>query len=240
MNNLSDMHFHLDGFPNHLEVYNEINKYEQYTLCVTNSLDIYEACVKTYKETKYVRFAVGHHPKNDHASFSLNRFIKFARNTKYIGEVGLDFSVKSKLKREQQLNIFSNILSSVGEEGKIFSLHSYKAEDEIYELIKEYANKSTFILHWYNGKVETLRKLINIGCYFSLNIKQLRLNPDIIKEIPLNRILIETDEPHGNKSSNLYMPSKLSTIYGYFDLSLGTETNKIIYNNLLQILKKHV
>lgn len=51
MNNLIDTHFHLDYYRNHKEIYNGINKFKQYTLCVTNQPEVFESCIDIYKTT---------------------------------------------------------------------------------------------------------------------------------------------------------------------------------------------
>ena len=64
MSKLIGMHFHLDFYANHRQVYNRINQMEQHTLCVTNQPEIFESCIELYKPTKYVQFGVGFHPQN--------------------------------------------------------------------------------------------------------------------------------------------------------------------------------
>lgn len=54
---LIDTHFHLDYYRNHKYWYDQINKLQQYTLCVTNSPEVYRSCRELYPETKYIKFA---------------------------------------------------------------------------------------------------------------------------------------------------------------------------------------
>ena len=78
---LIDTHFHLDYYKNHEYWYNQINKLQQYTLCVTNS------------ETKYVKFALGYNPQQSlKVDFSKSTFLHELSTTQYVGEVGLDYS----------------------------------------------------------------------------------------------------------------------------------------------------
>ena len=56
---LIDTHFHLDFYREHRYWYDQINAMKQYTLCVTNSPEIYCACKKLYSETRYIKFALG-------------------------------------------------------------------------------------------------------------------------------------------------------------------------------------
>ena len=54
MINLIDTHFHLDFYKDHKEIYKKINELKQYTICVTNSPEVYEECQRIYFNTKYV------------------------------------------------------------------------------------------------------------------------------------------------------------------------------------------
>jgi TatD DNase family protein len=95
------MHFHLDFYPNHSQIYEGINKSCQHTLCVTNQPEIFEACMDMYSVTKYVQFGLGYNPQcvND-IPFKKSAFLRNLKRTKYVGEVGLDFSPKFSLNRD--------------------------------------------------------------------------------------------------------------------------------------------
>ena len=75
MINLIDTHFHLDFYKNHKEIYNDINKLHQYTLCVTNSPEVYEECQKVYFNTKYLKFALGFNPKSNNSEENFRMFL---------------------------------------------------------------------------------------------------------------------------------------------------------------------
>ena len=204
---LSDMHFHLDGYPNHKQIYNQINESRQFTLCVTNSPDIYEACLSTYKETQFVHFALGMHPFQKMTEASVDKFQRFAKNARYIGEVGLDFSKASTTIQEKQIHVFSSCLRLAGER-KIFSIHSLRAEKQVYEILKLQNRANKYIMHWYCGDIDILKKLVILGCYFSINIKQLTNNQDVVRAIPKERILVESDAPIGSNLGKKFMHSR--------------------------------
>ena len=107
---LIDTHFHLDYYKNHEYWYDQINKLQQYTLCVTNSPEVFHSCRKLYPETKYVKFALGYNPQqSSKVDFSENTFLHELPNTPYVGEDGLDY-LKSLLpqnkSRKMPLNLF--------------------------------------------------------------------------------------------------------------------------------------
>ena len=73
---LIDTHFHLDYYKNHEYWYDQINKLQQYTLCVTNSPEVFYSCRKLYPETKYVKFALGYNPQqSSKVDFFENTFL---------------------------------------------------------------------------------------------------------------------------------------------------------------------
>src|SRR5699024_7917937 len=57
--------------------------------------------------------------------------------------------------------------------------------------------KGKVVLHWYSGNKSTLKKAIDNGYYFSINFSMVNYNSDkeLIKLIPLERLLLETDAP---------------------------------------------
>ena len=121
---LIDTHFHLDFYREHRYWYDQINAMKQYTLCVTNSPEIYCACKKLYSETRYVKFALGYNPQVC-SEMVLNRqtFLSELSKAKYIGEVGLDFSSKHIGTKTKQVDAFEFIFRNVAISSKINTIH---------------------------------------------------------------------------------------------------------------------
>lgn len=213
MNKLIDMHFHLDFYANHSETYKRINSLEQHTLCVTNQPEIFESCIDLYKPTQYVQFALGYHPQNaGKISFNNSSFINNLYKTKYVGEVGLDFSKEYAAFSDIQLRVFDFICGRAVD--KIMTIHCKKAEEDVYRIIKKNGNHKV-IMHWYSGNEYWLDKLIDLGCYFSINSNMLSSTKGImiIDHIPLERLFIESDGPFTKVDGKRYTIEKLKTIY---------------------------
>lgn len=217
MNRLIDMHFHMDFYPNHSQIYNGINELCQHTLCVTNQPEIFEACMDMYPVTKYVQFGLGYNPKcvND-VPFNKNSFLRNLKRTKYIGEVGLDFSPKYNKNKDRQIEIFNFIYEKSID--KIMSIHCKKAEEILYGVLVKHKNTKV-ILHWYSGDELWLEKFLDIGAYFSINTNM--MNSDngirIINRIPIEKLLIESDGPFTKIDGKKYTFDKLNKVY----MSLG-------------------
>lgn len=240
MINLIDTHFHLDYYKNHNKLYEEINNLRQYTLCVTNLPEVFESCIDLYKQTKYLKFALGYNPQMiKDTPFNKSSFLRCLNKTKYIGEVGLDFSNQYLKYKGEQLEIFDYICNIAARQSKILSIHSRKAEKEVLEILKKNNVKSA-ILHWYTGESELIEEFINIGCYFSINPAMLnRKNGlNIINRIPLNRILIESDGPLGKLDGRKIMPNDIEEIYLRLkEKLLDKRLEETIFNNFKQLLQ---
>ncbi len=235
---LIDTHFHLDFYRDHKYWYDYINQNRQYTLCVTNSPGVYHSCKRLYPETKYLKFALGFNPKSIvFEKFDKRLFNHLQGETKYIGEVGLDFTGKLKEKREEQLYCFDYICSTVTE-NQVLSIHSKNAEKAVLEILKKNKVKKA-ILHWYSGDFGTLKELIDNGYYFSINTSMLKSSKgqNIIRSIPNERILIESDGPFSKINSQKFNPSKLKDVYLQINEVLqNPEFDKLIWQNFKALI----
>lgn len=239
ISSLIDTHFHLDFYKTHKKIYTEINEMKQYTLCMTNSPGVYLSCKRLYSETKYLKFALGFHPLDSSLTkYDFNDFIKFAKNSKYIGEVGLDFKSANALKKEEQIYYFDRIVKLCAKDNKIFSVHIKGAESKLIEILKKY-KPSKCIIHWYSGSIEHMNELILLGCYFSVNSNMLQAKQAIqrISLIPSHRLLIESDGPFTRVNGVKYLPNLLFDVY-VMVATVRKEKKLIeqVFNNFKRIL----
>lgn len=244
MSELVDVHFHLDYYKNHKELYYQVNKLKQYTLCVTNTPEVFESCIDMYKETKYLKFALGYNPQMiKEYKFSKYNFAKNIKRTKYIGEVGLDYSKKFVDYKKEQIDIFNYICEAASHRSKILSVHSRGAANDVFKIMKDRRVKDA-IIHWYTGDIDILKKFIREGYYFSVNPSMLgtRKGVEIIKNIPVNRILIESDGPFGKLENKIISPSKIKEVYNKIKIivDIEGEFEEIVYNNLKNLLYRNI
>lgn len=197
-NILHDTHFHLELFKNPGEILFQIEKREIYTIAVTNLPDLFLASHTLTQRSKYVRAALGFHPElASQYKHQINKFIELCKQTRYIGEVGLDNQSKSPADYATQKNIFERVVSTCNDLGKkILTIHSRRAEKDVISIIgSNFTGKA--ILHWYSGSRTELERALNYGFYFSINyaMTQSQGGKKIIDCIPPERILLETDGP---------------------------------------------
>lgn len=193
-----DAHCHINFCQHPGDVALACEKHKVHTIYVTTLPSHFEDTYDYVKSLTYVHPALGFHALESDYNLENERTI-FLRNidkTQYIGEIGLDFSRKLQVPQSKQIENFEFILNAIKGKNKIVSVHSLNAEDEVIDLLHQYGIKKV-ILHWYTGKVSSLKKAINYGYYFSINKAMItsKSGQNIISKLPKNLILIETDAP---------------------------------------------
>ncbi len=197
-----DTHCHFDMIP-HPEAY--LRQREQagdIVIGMTNLPSHFKMGFLHVKGYKHIRLALGLHPLL--ASENKNELPLFNRlldQTSYIGEIGLDFSKEGLPTRDDQVTILRKLLEKLEGKKKIISVHSRKAEKELFDLLCEY-NINNVIFHWYSGPIDLIPSIIAKGYYFSVNeaMTVSKNGQNIIDRIPRDRILTESDAPFNNKA----------------------------------------
>ena len=197
-----DTHCHFDMMP-HPEAYiSAKEKAGDIVIGMTNLPSHFRMGQPHLRLFKHVRLALGVHPllasenKNE-----LPLFNSLLDLTSYIGEIGLDFSKEGLSTKGDQVFVLRKLLEKLEGKRKIISVHSRKAEKELFNLLCEY-NINNVIFHWYSGPIDLIPSIISKGYYFSIN-EAMSISKNgraIIKEIPRNRILTESDAPFNNKT----------------------------------------
>ncbi len=147
----------------------------------------------------FVYSAVGIHPCNIDTDTTLEDIRKFAKHKKCvaIGEIGLDYYWEPK-KKEAQKEIFIEQLLLAKELDLPVIIHDRDAHGDVLEILKEYKPKG--VVHSFSGSVEMAEEILKLGMYLGIggvitfnNAKKL---PDVVKILPLDKLLLETDAPY--------------------------------------------
>lgn len=233
-----DTHIHIDFYDNPTKIIRQIMKGDISTIFVTHLPELYEKQRIVMENIPQIFLAVGFHPilVNEY-EFKKEIFVNALKTTKFIGEVGLDYSVArtEKSKRKQQ-EIFNTICRS--SYGHILSIHSRLAEKDVLNILLK-NDVENAIFHWYTGSKELIPHILEAGYYFSVNPSMLRSSKgkSILKEIPLSRILIETDGPFSKFRDMLVEPIQLKNIYTAFEkFYCINDLEEIVYENMISIL----
>lgn len=213
MSKLFDTHLHLDLFENKEDLIKEIEENKIYTIAVTN-LPILFTKLNNELSSKYIWPALGFHPE---LLFEYQHHIpqmwENMSKTRYIGEVGLDFNKGSHYK-DLQVKFFIELIKRCNKYGnKILTVHSRGSADEVVSVIGNNF-KGKAILHWYSGSKNTLKKAIENGLFFSINYSMVKSKSgkELIKIIPLERLLLETDAPFVKFDNQPFAMMKINDI----------------------------
>ena len=237
MTKLIDTHFHLDMYKNHKEIFAYLNQKKIYTLCMTNSPGVFISCNQLYSEGKYVRFAIGFHPLNFRLTDKdLDDFFWLLPSVDYVGEIGLDFSNKKCLPKEQQMIYFERIVERCAVLNKLMSIHVRKAEAEVIKILEKHMPRRV-IIHWFSGSKSELKMFLKLGCYFSINANMVLSNLEVVKQIPKDKILIESDGPYSRVNGIKYKPGLLGDEYEIISDKLNEpELTSIVFGNFKRLL----
>lgn len=202
---LIDAHAHLDRYDLLGEgaveaALAEIERHRIFT--ISNSMDpaSYERCREIAARSDLVLPLLGVHPWNAPEWASrLDALRAPAQTSPMLGEVGLDFYfVQEPEAYPAQRRVLEYFLATARDEDKIVHLHTKGAEAAVLELLDRYQIRRA-VIHWYSGPLDTLQALIARGYYFTagLEVRHSDHVRAIAGQIPLDRLLTETDNPGG-------------------------------------------
>lgn len=131
---------------------------------------------------------------------------EIASRERFIGEVGLDFSSRFAGTEGIQMQAFERLCQALSQhplDGRALSIHAVHAAGatlDILEsngLLKDTPNSPTIIFHWFSGTSDELVRARHAGSFFSINERMLatKRGREYARQIPLDRLLLETDAP---------------------------------------------
>jgi len=195
---LVDTHCHLDLYPDPAALLCRIEELRIYTIAVTNAPSVFSHTRRLTEKSRFVRAALGLHPElvKTHAH-ERELFWKHLPETRYVGEVGLDYITNDSADRALQREVFSEVLERCAAAGeKLITVHSRRAASTVIDMVgKDFPG--TVILHWFSGTVREADRASANGLYFSINPSMVRTNSGkaLIERMDPSRVLTETDGP---------------------------------------------
>lgn len=170
---------------------------------VNAAVDIFSAETALSYGEKYpfMYAAVGIHPENLEGLQEdyLDRLAKLYEREKAvaIGEIGLDYYWD--IERETQQRVFGEQLSLVNDLNAPVVIHDRDAHGDTLAFLKKYRPKKA-LLHCFSGSAEFMRELMRLDCYISLGgtvtFKNARHSVEVAREVPIDKLLLETDAPY--------------------------------------------
>ncbi len=172
------------------------------------------------------------HEAREDPDLSVETLLDLAEKPKVvgIGECGLDFHYDYS-PRDVQAQVFRTHVTAARESGLPLVVHTREADDEMAQILEEeYARAPfVFLLHCYTSGAELAKRAAAIGAYFSVSgiatFKAAQDVRDVIKDMPADRIIVETDCPYlapmpmrGRRNEPAFVPhvyEKLAEIRGW-------------------------
>lgn len=146
-------------------------------------------------------FSIGIHPWYiDESKSILSELKTIIKRDKCIaiGECGLDLMPKIlkqyDIAKQQDIFLLQARLSE--QYHKPLIIHCVKCFDKLFSIKKTFKPQSNWIIHGYSKNAELARKLIEAGFYLSFGAQlfKSKKNREALKQIPLNRLFLETDD----------------------------------------------
>ncbi len=155
-------------------------------------------------ECVYGSYGIHPHEAKNHQFIKCNDIIKKTQQNKKIigiGESGLDFYYNHSEKVDQ-IDLFLQHIEASKKTNLPIIVHTRSAEKETYEILKEATKNDDLkiLIHCFTGSKNFAFKLLDLGAYISASgVVTFKKSVDLantFKEIPLERILVETDSPY--------------------------------------------
>lgn len=193
--------------------------------------------------------AVGIHPEYadsfDHnVENELKNMIK-NKKVKAIGEIGLDYYYKENPPEEVQKAVFIRQMELAREFNLPVIIHDREAHKDTLDIIKQFKGVIGEI-HCFSGSVEFAKQCIKLGYYIGftgvITFKNVKKALDVVREVPMDKILVETDCPYmapvpfrGKRNRSEYIKfilSKIADIKGITE----QEASELTIHNIKHLL----
>lgn len=206
--------------------------------------------VKLANKYDFIYAAVGIHPSYADVvdNKTIDELVELSKNSKVraIGEIGLDYYWEENPSRDIQKDAFRSQMKLAEKLNLPVVIHDRDAHADTLEILKEFP-KVTGVIHCFSGSVEFARECLNLGYYIGftgvVTFKNARKIIDVAREVPLDRILVETDCPYmapvpyrGKRNQSPYIIHILGKIAEIKDIPIEILNNHTI-SNIKSLLK---
>jgi TatD DNase family protein len=201
-----DSHCHLDKLDKTTEELSDLlnfarNRGVEHFLCVSISVKDFPAMLATVTDFDDVSVSCGVHPLYQEDACSYDDLLNMASNESVvaIGETGLDYFYSPETKAVQLVSFVDHI-KVANKLNKPLIIHTRDAREDTLDLLKQHKYPSTQgVLHCFTESWEMAQAAIELGMYISISgivtFKTAIELQEVVKKIPLDKLLIETDSP---------------------------------------------
>jgi TatD DNase family protein len=174
----------------------------EHMLCVSIDLESWPAMVALIAQYPQISWSVGVHPNDrDRHEPSVQELVERAADPRVVvvGETGLDY-FRSDGDLEWQRERFRTHIQAAKACGKPLIIHTRAARQDTIRIMREEAEGCGGVMHCFTEDWPMAQQALDLGFYISFsgiitfkNAEDLR---DVVKQVPLDRLLIETDSPY--------------------------------------------
>ena len=202
-----DSHCHLDHEPLFRQIKDVVNRSKEVgitkLLTISTTTDSFNKILEIIKLDPIIFGTFGIHPHESSTNIVSKEIIinniKKYKKIVGVGETGLDFFYNHSDKKKQ-ISSFKYHIEAAIELNLPIIVHSRNAETETFEILNSYRDKNPKILmHCFTGSNNFAKKLLSLNSFFSasgiITFKNSIELQNTFKEIPTNKLLIETDSP---------------------------------------------
>lgn len=174
-----------------------------YVINPSSDMETSRRVVELSNKYENIFAAVGIHP-HDAEGFKeddLDELRELSKDERVvaIGEIGLDYYYDNS-PRDIQKEVFRKQLELSHELDLPVIIHTRDAMGDTYDILKEFEGRVRGVMHCYTGSIEMAEKFMKLGFYISIagpvTFKNAVNVREMAKQIPLERLLIETDSPY--------------------------------------------
>lgn len=189
--------------------------------------------------------SVGTHPHNadEELDIPTSEIVRLSQHPKVvaIGEAGLDYHYKLGSPAAQAEG-FRNHIAAARETGLPLEIHTRDADADTIVILEEEHKNGAFpaVLHCYTGGRELAMRAVDLGLYVSfsgvISFKKTEALQELAREVPLDRILVETDAPYlapvpfrgktNEPSYVVHTAAAVARVRGITDAEIATATTE--------------
>lgn len=224
---------------------------------VLNCSSDYESIKKTYnltKENDFIYGALGIHPSdandfNNDVRLEIIEYIKSNEKILAIGEIGLDYYWDENPSKEVQKSVFRAQMNLARELNLPVVIHDRDAHGDTLEIMKEYPEVKG-IVHCFSGSSEFANECIKLGYYIGITgvvtFKNAKKIVDVVKAVPIEKLLVETDCPYmtpepnrGKRNKSDYISHIIEQIAKIKEID-PKEVNMAVNDNFMRLIGKRI
>ncbi len=206
-----------------------------YFLSVCITLDEFQPMLSSILPYPEIFASCGVHPLEVKEGFEVEQLTSLATHPRVvaIGETGLDYYYSQESKKQQQKS-FAQHIDVAKDLNKPLIVHTRDAREDTLKILKnQQAHQCQGVLHCFTESLEMAQAAMDMGFYISISgivtFKQAQSLREVVKALPLNRLLIETDSPYlapapyrGKENQPAYVKYVAEYIANLKEISLET------------------